>query len=617
MHLKKSIKEPARRGYILIMTLAFLSVALISFASMMFWVTTNSKITKRNVLFNQSQAAAESATETVIAAMIRDFFSQSLNAASSYTGSTNLPSQTGWPQSFQYSDTNGTLNATTVNIGPTNWTTLPSQFIGLQGLGQYCDIISRATPLNVGETLSGQIYQQVWFGSIPIFQFAIFYNLDLEINPGRPMNINGRVHSNNNIYATGAGSGSTLTFSDIVEASQQINTTPSPKDPGNTGRSGNVTFSISTNNPVSGTASLTLPIGTNNDPATVIGMLGFPPAGTVPTSPTGQAYPYNEADIIITNDAYATNLSIFYQNLNNANPQTPVPMDMTNIYVSGTSYYTNPVNHSVTSNPIYTTNTWYSFATNVTYYDYRESDTVKAIQLDVAQFRKWLTTNSTALSYQSQNTNGSTAKNHGINSVYVYNSVTLNSVTLPAVRLVNGTQLPSAGLTVATPDPIYVKGSFNTTTNGVNFSTALGDTTNTYPAGLMGDAITILSSSWSDTNSASTPITAGARSNPVSTTINAACLEGIVPSNGTYYSGGVENFLRLEEDWGGVTLAYNGSIVVLFQSQYAVNPWPGTGTVYNPPTRNWGFDLNFKQQGKLPPMTPQLRAIYRAIWASR
>jgi hypothetical protein len=180
--------------------------------------------------------------------------------------------------------------------------------------------------------------------------------------------------------------------------------------------------------------------------------------------------------------------------------------------------------------------------------------------------------------------------------------------------LVNGQELPSAGLTVATPFPIYVKGNYNTTTNGSKFSLALGDTTNTVPAGLMGDAITVLSGNWSDTNTVNTSINSRT---PTTTTINAACLEGIVPSDGTHYSGGVENFLRLLENWSGVTLSYNGSIVVLFTSQYASSPWPGTGTVYNPPTRAWGFDNNFMQQGKLPPMTPQVRATVRSNWSAR
>jgi hypothetical protein len=91
-----------------------------------------------------------------------------------------------------------------------------------------------------------------------------------------------------------------------------------------------------------------------------------------------------------------------------------------------------------------------------------------------------------------------------------------------------------------------------------------------------------------------------------------------VQSTNSNYSGGVENFLRMEEDWGhgsGVTLQYNGSIVVMFASQYATNFWPGTGgNYYNPPTRQWAFDLNFTNPNKLPPLTPKFYKIVRASW---
>ena len=605
MRLTKPSSRPATGGYALIITLAFLTVALMTYASLMYWVSTNANLTKRNNLFNQTEAAAESATELVMATMMRDFNSQSLNSAATYNSASNLPSQSGWPIAYQFSNTNGVANTTSVYVGPTNWSQLPSQYTNLYGLGQNCEIASQATPLNMGVNLSAIVDQTFWVGSIPLFQFAIFYNMDLEINPGAAMNINGRVHSNNDIYATGSSSGSPLTFSSFVDASQQFYSTPDPLDPGNQSRSGNLIFTINGSgnspNPNSDTSSFSLPIGTNNNPATVIGLLGIPPSGTAAASPTGQAYLYNDADLIVSNSASGT-LSVYYQNLNNASPQTLVPMDMTNI---------NIISH--------TTNLYYSFVTNVQFYDYREGDNIRSVQLDVAKLNTWLNTNANAANYQNQN-NGSgvsTSKGHNINGVYVYNSIPAVSGSpgvLPAVRVVNGQQLPSAGLTVATPFPIYVKGNYNTTTNGSKFSTALGDTTNTVPAALMGDAITVLSANWSDTNNANSSL--GSRNKPSNTTINAACLEGIVPSNGTYYSGGVENFLRLEEDWGGVTLSYNGSIVVLFTSQYASSPWPGTGTVYNPPTRAWGFDNNFLQQGRLPPMTPQVRATVRANWSA-
>ena len=236
MRLNQPSSRPANGGYALIITIAFLTVALMTYASLMFWVSTSAHITKRNNLFNQTEGAAESATELVMATMMRDFNSQSLNPAATYISATNLPSQAGWPTTYQYSDTNGNLNVTTVYIGPTNWSQLPSQYTNLYGLGQNCEVASQATPLNMGENLSAIVDQTFWVGSIPLFQFAIFYNMDLEINPGANMNINGRVHSNNNIYATGAGGGNSLTFSSIVDASQQFNLTPDPLDPQNTGR---------------------------------------------------------------------------------------------------------------------------------------------------------------------------------------------------------------------------------------------------------------------------------------------------------------------------------------------------------------------------------------------
>ncbi len=430
--------------------------------------------------------------------------------------------------------------------------------------------------------------------SIPVFELAVFYNLDLEMNPGSAMTINGNVRCNGNIYATGTSSNSPLTFLATVEASQQLNQFSSPLDPRSPARSGNVVFTSSTNNPISNAAPLYLSIGATNNPAKILG-LATPEID--PNTSTGQAYIYNQADIIVSNSA-TTNLSVFYQNWNMVPSHFLIPMDATNIYVSGIILITNPITHLVTSSSAYGTNYYYSFATNVTFYDYRESRTVKAVQIDVAKFSNWLTNTSGGWSYQMMNIIGAFSKSHYINIVYIYNNLANTSTQLPAVRVVNGARLPVSGLTVSTPFPLYVKGDYNTTTNGVNFSTTLGNTANTYPAALMGDAITVLSVNWIDTFNAS-----GATRNTVNTTVNAATLQGIVPSNGTNYSGGLENILRLEENWAGSTLTYNGSFAVLFQSQYATAPWNNSG-YYSAPTRLWGFDTNFLIQAKLPPATP-------------
>jgi hypothetical protein len=227
----------------------------------------------------------------------------------------------------------------------------------------------------------------------------------------------------------------------------------------------------------------------------------------------------------------------------------------------------------------------------------------------------WLNTNSPTggQQYQQLNTTGSTDKNHDINSIYVFNSVSEDNSTLPAVRMTDGAQLPSDGLTVATPMPIYVKGDYNTTTDGVHYSKALGDVVNTVPAALMGDAITVLSSQWKDYYSSTTDASVSSRP-AASITINAATMEGIVPSDGSHYSGGVENFLRLLENWSGSSITYNGSIVVMFPSQYATSPW--NGSYYGVPTRYWGFDTNFESPDGLPPMKLGVKATIRGGYSN-
>jgi hypothetical protein len=101
--------------------------------------------------------------------------------------------------------------------------------------------------------------------------------------------------------------------------------------------------------------------------------------------------------------------------------------------------------------------------------------------------------------------------------------------------------------------------------------------------------------------------------------VNAAFLAGIVPTVSGSYSGGVENFPRFLEDWSSKTFTYNGSMVVMYQSLYATGLWQGTGSsigIYNPPGRNWAFDLNFRNPAKLPPGTPSVRAMVRGQWAT-
>ena len=159
---------------------------------------------------------------------------------------------------------------------------------------------------------------------------------------------------------------------------------------------------------------------------------------------------------------------------------------------------------------------------------------VQAVQIDVSRFDTWLAgTNMPDANMSGTNVNGgatyntqcfsSSHKSHPIDSIYVYNAVPLTSTTLPAVRVCNGGMLPTHtapyGFTVATAQPIYVWGNYNASNvvaGTIHSSLGQNSTTYTWPAGLMGDAVTILSGSWNDGTTNKLPPAATA------TTVNAA-----------------------------------------------------------------------------------------------
>jgi hypothetical protein len=205
----------------------------------------------------------------------------------------------------------------------------------------------------------------------------------------------------------------------------------------------------------------------------------------------------------------------------------------------------------------------------------------------------------------------------GTNYTYITNRFVSTNFTVFAesgLVITNAKTLPSLGLSVATPNPAYIMGDFNTSVDGVNFYPGVSDTSHTRPAAIFADGINVLSTAWKGGNS-SQPVSSR---NAANTTVNAAFLAGIVPTqvdDGVgYYSGGVENFPRFLENWTGITFTYNGSMVVMFNSRLETAHWGGAD-VYNPPNRNWTFDKNFLDPRKLPPMTPRVIAVNRSRWS--
>ena len=442
-------------------------------------------------------------------------------------------------------------------------TNLDSQFAGLYGLAYTCTVRGNARPLGTRYNMAAAVEQDFQLASIPVFQFAIFYTMDLEINPGAPMKVTGKVHSNGNLYSAPP---STLEFAESVDAAGRIYTNRAPYDP--TG--GSATTPVYDISPVPNASSLTLPIATNNSPTVVQQITELPPFGEDPNSPMGAARYYNQCDLIVTTTA--TNVTVRAGNWDSFALLSP---------------------DTVATNG----NSGYSFVqTNASFYDAREQKWTVTTDINVGALTNWMKSSGGGGSLNSLAT---LAEGHQLNSIYV-DDKRVSSGKLTVVRVSNGQTLPPSGLTVATDLPLYVKGHFNapdTTPGSTN-------TANTQPASLVGDAITVLSGNWSDAygnNSLS------ART-PANTTVNAAFLAGIVqPTNTTgtlHYSGGVENFPRFLENWSGYTFTYNGSMVVMYPSQFATNYWVQTGTYYNAPNRKWAFDVNFLDYRRLPPATP-------------
>ena len=647
--MKKTLKQFKRsnRGYALLITIVFIGIALLLLGSMMDWTNSSAKQTERNNLFNMSMAAAEADTERVIAQMSHDFLQSSLQLPPNYTPiyitSANQTSYN-WPVQFAFSDGAGNANQTGVSEIPTVWTAnwtrinaVNSAYSNLWAIVANCTVTSTATAINqpyAPNDISATVQQQFQLCTIPVFQFAIFYNMNMEICPGKDMTVNGKTHVNGKIWAD---PGTTLTFQDTVEttATNIIYSRNTNNDPQANTANPKVVYlkpDGSTNTPSLAVDPVTMPLGTNL--ASPADILALPPTGVDPNSVVGQEYLYNEADIIVSNSASGT-ITAYYQNSNSTPRLTLISCDTntilsyltTNGYTTNyntnitsktkngkTTYTTNITVSSITpitSTTPYATNWYYSFATNTTFYDYREGKTVQAVELNVGALTNWIFGTNGSL----DNTLTYTYATHNIDSVYVYNNAPADSSDLPAVRVANGSVLPTPnGLTVATPQPIYVLGNYNASGSSLNNGT---NVVNAAPAAFIGDAVTVLSTNWNDSYTSGTGLSSRPAAN---TTINAATFEGIVESthigSTKYYSGGVENFLRMLEDWTGDTLTYNGSIVVMFDSRYATNYWQQTGNYYNPPTRTWGFDINFSQgQNQLPPISPQVKTLVPTGWS--
>lgn len=669
-----------QRGYALMLVLVFTGISLLLLSSAMDWTSQTARLTDRTIEYYNTQYAAEAATEKVLGRLVRDYKTGGetlvYNSLSTYAGMVPTSDENANWAAYSFNNAQGTIGQTFVQrLTSASYQPLESQYEGLSGFVSTYRIISNAQRSNSSHGLSGAVQQDVQVASIPVFQFAIFYSDLLEFTWAAPLNVRGRVHSNNNIYT---GSSADLTFWEAVTSSG-INQKRSWWNYALSQMTGAITYKGRKDTNVT---ALTLPIGTNNTSAAVHAVLERPPATESIGSEMGKQRYYNKAELLIlvsstgvtvgvkgafdsvTNDIPASQTSFFIStNKTLTDQREGQVMNLTEIDVGkfntwaatnatviarlGAGHIPNVVyvddarGGTVTTTTITTNVTTYTVsappAPPVTYTTSVSTQTKSTPPpAGTTSFTETLGTRKTGrYSLPASNNGYQTYRNEvktsgkwaydpvtawtwtSTNYVYTVTSYITNTSTInlgeSAVRLVNGQTLPSGGLTIATPNPLYVQGHYNCP-NSAHLGTT--NTSATAPASLASDALTVLSGNWNDSLSSGSFTSRPA----VNTTVNAAILTGNVPSAGANgaspVSGGVVNLPRLLEDWGNGSrrLTMNGSMVNMFASTQATAPFQLPGYYYYAPTRDFNFDRNFLDVTKQPPGTPELRVLIRGKW---
>lgn len=390
---------------------------------------------------------------------------------------------------------------------------------------------------------------------VPIFQFAVFYGNDLEIAPGPDMTLLGRVHSNGNLWLQ---ANSSLMMDSYVTASGNI--IHGRKGPGAVG-SGDVLIKDEDGNYVSmklGADWLDSDYGSWYDSS--LARWG----GRVQDSTHGQT----ELNLPLTASADPHKMI----ERGSGNPDSYEHLSSLKI-VDDTAWaqvgglWVDVTTAMVDSGVLLTSET-------DKFYDAREGEWVDCTELDMGRLYE-----------------AGFAPDNGV--LYFSNQ----SADWPALRLNNGDSL-GTGLTIASENPIYTNGDYNSV--------------NKKPAAIMADAITFLSNSWESGGFDS--LSNGNKSNRQAseTTVNASYLTGNVETTASDYNGGFENLPRFLEVWSGDDFIWTGSAVNLWNSQQADGTW--SGTYYSPPNRVWSYDTDLDDPNKLPPETPTVRVFQRIGW---
>lgn len=474
--------------------------------------------------------------------------------------------------------------------------------------------------------------------AIPIFQFGVFFEQDLEATNGPPLDFVGRVHSNGNIYLSSANAW----YHDMITTPNEVYHDRKDHHDVLNG----VFIHDAAGNPVA---------------------LSFD-SRSIPGSDAFKTASCSDFDCRLQTDAFSV------ESLDLPLPSGVPPLDLVRPRIPGDSPAQRSVKFAWNADTYVTVDLtnlrteldlcgsgpsdvwWPNIRVQRTggpspstaevcrifqwewsaFYDGREDELKDVLTFDIRELATWVgggMNRRTEIVYvefiPEANVNNLTAD--------ARNEI-LDAAVQPALRLKRGSLLPGR-MTVATEWPVYVEGDYNSKPKR--------------PAAVVGDAITILSENWDDDQNrppdstfdgcAGLVVAGGPcpgyltwkstwSSRPAAeTTVNAAILAGhwptpcdhhdaTCPADGSasyyadWYGGGIENFPRFLEDWrypggGRVVFRYRGSMVSLFTSNKTTGTW--NPSHYGPPQREWSFDTDFRNPALLPPGTPNVGNVVR------
>ena len=441
----------------------------------------------------------------------------------------------------------------TIDEGATQTRLTDGNLAGLHALVKTYTVRSTAT--NSLDQAREDLVQEFEAAQVPIFQFAVFYNDDFQATPMYDMIINGRVHVNGSMYIQAL---TNLRFDSWVSASGSIY---HGLKYGQYSSSGN------------GNVFIKDRVGLYQNMKVGGSWLdaGNPDWHDLAQAKWGgkvqdQAFGQEELTLPVTNTGDLHKLI----EREAGNPDS-YEKKATLKFVDGKAYKLASsswvdVTADMTTNGIIT-------QTADMFYDKREEKFVDVLDLDVAALY---------------------ANGYGPSNGVIYYSDSTSSTRWTALRLKNGSEL-GAALTVASENPIYTLGHFNTT--------------NKKPAAIIADAYTMLSSNWDDSKGA----LATNQRLATATTVNLCMITGDTEPTSSNYGGGLENLPRFLEYWGSTrTTTIRGSMINLWESKQATGDW--SLDYYEPPVRDWAFDSDLNDPANQPPQSPTILVFRRIGW---